>query len=206
MTLRVVGAGLGRTGTLSLKMALEQLLEGRCYHMIETFENPEHGEVWAAAAAGELPDWNTFLSNYVATVDWPACTFWKELSDANPDALVLLSVRADADAWWNSANATIFGAMRNGIAKGDPEDWRSQFIRDTFTPGYLDEATAKTAYERHNAFVRANAPAGRFLEYRAGSGWDPLCDALGIPVPDAPFPHVNTTEDFQQMFGGSTPA
>jgi hypothetical protein len=200
MTVRVVGAGLGRTGTLSLKVALEQLLGGRCYHMIETFEHPEQGEVWAGAAAGRLPDWNEFLADYVATVDWPACTFWREISDVNPDALVLLSVRESADAWWKSANATIFGAMRRGIEKGDPEDWRSEFIRDTFTPQYLDEAAAKAAYDRHNEYVRAHAPAGRLLEYRAGSGWAPICDALGLPVPAEPFPHVNTTEDFQRMF------
>jgi hypothetical protein len=205
MSLQVVGAGLGRTGTLSLKVALEQLLGGRCYHMIETFEHPEQGDVWASAAAGRLPDWNEFLADYVATVDWPACTYWQEIADANPDALVLLSVRDNADAWWKSANATIFGAMRRGIDKGDPEDWRSHFIRDTFTVDFLDEAAAKAAYDHHNQFVREHAPADRFLEYRAGSGWEPLCVALGVPVPDEPYPHVNTTEDFQNMFLDSGP-
>src|ERR1700756_2132881 len=112
MTLRVVGAGLGRPGTLSLKLALEQLLGGRCYHMIETFERPDDGPVWIAAHAGEAVDWDAFLAEYVATVDWPGCDFWEPLAAANPDALVLLSVRDSAAAWWKSASATIFEALQ----------------------------------------------------------------------------------------------
>jgi hypothetical protein len=205
MTLRVVGAGLGRTGTLSLKSALELLLDGPCYHMVETFEHPEHGEVWARAAAGDPPDWDKFLAHYVATVDWPACTYWRELADANPDALVLLSVRDSADAWWKSADATIFDGMRRGIVAGDPEDWRSEFIRDTFTPDFLDEPAAKAAYEQHNRTVRESLPADRLLEYRPGDGWEPICNRLGVAVPDEPFPHVNTTDDFRRMFHAGPP-
>src|SRR4029077_214821 len=91
MTLRVVGAGLGRTGTASLQLALPQLLDGRCYHMGETFGLPEDIPVWHAAVNGTAPDWNSFLAEFVAAVDWPACAFWSELADANPDAVVLLS-------------------------------------------------------------------------------------------------------------------
>src|SRR6266851_944861 len=123
MGLQVVGAGLGRTGTMSLKLALEQLLDGRCYHMFETFSRPDDGPVWVAASQGEMPDWNTFLTEYDAVVDWPACDFWQEMSDANPDALVLLSVRESADAWWKSADATIFQALQRTPAPGDPPFW-----------------------------------------------------------------------------------
>ena len=108
MTLRVVGAGLGRTGTHSLKLALEQVLGGPCYHMMETFDRPDDIPVWHAAVNGDPPDWSEFLAEYVATVDWPACAFWRELADENPDAVVLLSTRSSADAWWKSANDTIF--------------------------------------------------------------------------------------------------
>jgi len=93
MTLRVVGAGLGRTGTHSLKLALEQLLGGPCYHMSETFGRPDDIPVWHAAANGQMPDWRTFLVDYTAAVDWPACAFWRPLAEEFPDAIVLLSTR-----------------------------------------------------------------------------------------------------------------
>src|SRR5688572_21860928 len=113
MSLQVVGAGLGRTGTHSLKLALEHLLGGRCHHMIEVIQNPEQVPYWQSAAEGNMPDWNEVFKGYVASVDWPSSAFYKEISDAFPDAKVLLSTR-DAESWWNSANETIFaskGAM-----------------------------------------------------------------------------------------------
>src|SRR3954451_12294678 len=155
MSVQVVGAGLGRTGTMSLKVALEQLLGGRCYHMFETFERPDDGPVWVAASQGEMPDWNAFLKEYAAVVDWPACDFWREISDANPEAIVLLSVRESADAWWRSANATIFQAMRRFLeAGGDEIPWQAEFFRSRAAV-FLEEDTAKAYYEEHNARVRA---------------------------------------------------
>src|ERR1700731_2339994 len=100
MDLRVVGAGLGRTGTHSLKVAFEQLLGGPCYHMVEVLGRPDQRAVWASAARGEDIDWADFLSPYAATVDWPAAAFWKELSAAWPDAVIVLSTRKDAASWW----------------------------------------------------------------------------------------------------------
>ena len=201
MGLRVVGAGLGRTGTMSLKLALEQLLGGRCYHMFETFTRPDDGPVWVQAANGVMPDWNAFLAEYDAAVDWPACDFWRELSDADPDALVLLSVRESADAWWKSANATIFQVLQRTPPPDAPPFWQADFFGPRLST-FLDEDAAKAYYEQHNATVRATVRAtarpDRLLEYRSGSGWEPLCAALGVPVPDAPFPHTNTTEEFQQ--------
>lgn len=107
MSLKVVGAGLGRTGTLSLKHALERLLGQPCYHMAEVFEHPEHVPLWHAAARGELEDWSEIFGGYAAVVDWPAGSFWKEISAAYPDAIILLSTR-DAESWWESASSTIF--------------------------------------------------------------------------------------------------
>ena len=205
MGLQVVGAGLGRTGTMSLKLALEQLLDGRCYHMFETFSRPDDGPVWVAASQGEMPDWNAFLAEYDAVVDWPACDFWQEMSDANPDAIVLLSVRESADAWWKSANATIFQALRRMLEPSDEEHWQADFFSSRFAT-FLDEDAAKAYYEAHNAKVRATARPDRLVEYLAGSGWEPLCTALGVPVPDAPFPHTNTTEEFQQRLAGTDEA
>jgi hypothetical protein len=195
MALRVVGAGLGRTGTLSLKVALEQLLGAPCYHMAEVFTHPEHVPVWTAAARGDAVDWTGLMSGYAAAVDWPACAFWRELSALNPDAIVLLSTR-DAKSWWQSASSTIFPAAR-GVPASDP--WRAMWeaISATrFTTRLDDEGSAIAAFERHNASVRAEAPHARLVEWTASDGWAPLCRALGVAVPEAPFPRVNTREEF----------
>lgn len=205
MSIRVVGAGLGRTGTMSLKLALERMLGGRCYHMIEVFGRTDDAGVWRRAFDGDPPDWRVFLDDFRAVVDWPAVSFWREMSDAFPDALVLLSVR-DTDAWWASANGTIFDVMRHG-APSDPamlEWWEmTQRMMAAFSPDWTDRATATAAYERHNDDVRATVPPERLLEWQAADGWPPICAALDLPVPDEPFPHVNTTEDFRQMRHGS---
>ena len=205
MTLRVVGAGVGRTGTTSLKAALEQLLGGRCYHMFEVMDHPGHVSVWSAAAAGEPVDWDALYEGFTAAVDWPAASFWPELSTAYPDALVLLSTRASAEAWWKSADATIFQVMERPTPPG-MEEWRAmvdRVIGGRFTPDVHDREAAIAAYERHNARVRAEVPAERLLEWQPGDGWDPICARLGLPVPDAPFPHANTTDDFQAMLEGA---
>jgi hypothetical protein len=207
MALRVVGAGLGRTGTASLQLALQQLLDGRCYHMGETFGRPDDVPVWHAAATGTMPAWNQFLSEYVATVDWPACAFWRELSAANPDAVVLLSTRSSADAWWKSAHETIFQVHKREIPSEHADVMQAQLAMaeavfvNTFCSDWEDEDAAKRAYDDHNAAVRAGADPGRLLEWQPGDGWEPICAALGVPVPDDPFPHVNSTADFRAMIG-----
>ena len=111
MTLRVVGAGLGRTGTHSLKLALEPLLGGPSYHMIEVFGHVEHIPMWRDAALNKPVDWDTVFDGYVATVDWPGASVWEQIAAKYPDAIVLLSVRDSADAWWKSASNTIFLAI-----------------------------------------------------------------------------------------------
>jgi len=207
MALRVVGAGLGRTGTASLQLALQQLLDGRCYHMGETFGRPDDIPVWHAAVTGSSPDWHAFLAEFVATVDWPACAFWRELADANPDAIVLLSTRASADAWWKSAHDTIFQISKRELPPEAPPQFAAQIAMAadmfalTFTPGWEDETEAKRAYEAHNAAVRAAIDPARLVDWQPGDGWEPICAALGVPVPSDPFPHVNTTADFRAMTG-----
>lgn len=201
MSLRVVGAGLGRTGTLSLKGALEKLLGAPCYHMMEVFLHPEHASHWIAAGRGEMPDWDEVFKGYVAAVDWPPCAWWPEISAKYPDALVLLSTRDSSETWWNSANETIFA----GVDKAPPGPFREMvtgMFASRFTPNIRDKAAAIAAYERHNAAVRARVPKSRLLEYQPGDGWEPLCRALGVPVPNEPYPRVNTREEWAARAGG----
>jgi hypothetical protein len=202
MSLRVVGAGLPRTATRSLKDALERLLRGPCYHMAEVFGHLDHVPVWREALRGHIPDWSELLGGYVATVDWPASAFWKELVTANPEAIVLLSMRESPEVWWESVDATILE-----VARRDPEselaDWHRMFhellweewgLRD----GFHDGASALAAYDRHIDQVRSGVPAGRLVEWHPGDGWEPICHGLGVTVPSEPFPHVNTREDWER--------
>ena len=201
MTLRVVGAGLGRTGTHSLKIGLEQLLGGPCYHMLEVFGHPEHVPMWQRAVEGDSPDWDVLFDEYVAAVDWPVAAFWLELSERYPDAVVVLSVRDDAEAWWRSANATIFEAMHRDPPP-EMADWHRMavdMLRLRFTEQWEDRQAAMAQYQRHNDEVRATVSGDRLVEWRPADGWTPICRALGVPVPDQPFPHVNTTEEFRAM-------
>jgi hypothetical protein len=168
--------------------------------MAEVFAHPDDVPVWQAAAEGEQPDWSAFLADYRAAVDWPSAPFWGPIAEANPDALILLSVRDDAETWWNSAIHTIFDTSR-GLDMDSPfgQMWDA-ITRHTFTEHWLEPGPAMEAYERHNAEVRATAPADRLLEWRPGDGWEPICAALDLPVPEEPFPHSNSTEEFRTMW------
>ena len=205
MTLRVVGSGVGRTGTKSLKEALEILLGGPCYHMIEVFGHPDHSPQWHAAVQGEPVDWDALLDGYRAAVDWPAAACWKELAAANPDAVILHSERP-AEDWFRSASSTIFVGLSGSEGRRDdlPEPWFAMvdaMMRERFTPDFLDRDAAVAAYERWNADVKATADPSRLLVWKTGDGWEPICEALGVTVPDEPFPHTNTTEEFRKFAG-----
>jgi hypothetical protein len=196
--LRVVGAGLPRTGTRSLMEGLELLLGGRCYHMSKVFEHPEDVPTWRAAIRGDEIDWSAFPPDCVAAVDWPASAFWRELAAANPDAVIVLSTRASAAQWWESADATIFPVLRKEAQPGH-EDWHvmaGEMPAREIGPDWDDRAVAEAFYERYNERVRREAPADRLLEWRATDGWEPLCRALDLLVPDEPFPHVNTRQEW----------
>ncbi len=212
MSLRIVGAGLGRTGTMSLKNALEKLLGAPCHHMVELFTHPEQVKYWDSASRGVMPDWDEVFKGYAAMVDWPGCAYWPEISAKYPDAIVLLSTRDSAETWWKSANATIFQGINDVNAARPPgmEEWRNAVLRmfeSRFTSRIDDKASAIAAYEKHNAEVRRRVPKHRLLEYQPGMGWEPLCKALGVPVPSDPYPHVNTTEEFigRRAAGGGPP-
>jgi Sulfotransferase domain len=200
MPLLVIGAGFGRTGTLSLKLALDRLGLGPCHHMRELFLHPGQIPVWQAATDGAPVDWEALLAGYRSIVDWPGCHFWRELADRYPAARVILTVR-DPASWYRSASATIFRVVREKAPKDDPVA-RAQrrlartIVEQTFGGGTGDEALATGVLELHDAEVKRAIPAERLLVYDVGEGWGPLCSFLGVPVPDEPFPRANTTEEF----------
>lgn len=203
--MRVVGAGLGRTGTHSLKLALTRLLGAPCYHMEEVFSHLDHTAVWHAAYRGEQVDWDGILADYDAIVDWPGVGLWQQLADAYPDAVILLSTRKDAPTWLTSARATILDNSPENRLEDDPNlpgfAPMGRAMLDAWEPNWRDDAAAMAAYERHNETVRREAPPQRLLEWQPGDGWQPLCAALGLPEPDDEFPHSNSTQEFHERFG-----
>jgi hypothetical protein len=201
MELAVVGAGVGRTGTHSLKVALEQLLGAPCHHMLEILGDPSQIPAWIDAIEGRPADWSAMLASYRAIVDWPGGSFWPELSAAYPDALVLLSVR-DPEAWYRSATNTIFLTFDNMPPEVAPwMDAVRKLLRDRFSDRLDDPTAMMDAFVRHNDNVRANVPADRLLEWTPGDGWEPICERLMLPVPPEPFPVTNTTDEFREMIG-----
>jgi len=201
MKLKVVGAGLPRTGTHSLQVALAHLLDGRCYHMREIPGHPfDLGQGWNRALAGDTTDLDELLDGYVATVDWPASMFWRELSEANPDALILLSVRDGPETWWQSVDATVLPVARRALEPGWTEGRGLLELLERFagTKEWDDPETMMVAYERHNAAVRKSAPSGQLLEWRATEGWELIYHALRLPIPEIPFPWTNRRSEWTQ--------
>jgi Sulfotransferase domain len=216
---KVIGAGFGRTGTWSLKAAFEELGFGPCYHMTEVFAHPGHADFWSSAWRGEPVDWEGVLGDYEATVDWPACTFYEELMERHPEAKVLLSVR-DPEPWYESTRNTIYelsmllersptSRMIFGLISflvfGGFAGGRSNMVNDliwdgTFDGRFEDKAYAIEVFERHNEEVKLRVPPERLLVYEVREGWEPLCEFLGVPKPEEPFPRLN---DAAQMRRGT---
>ncbi len=193
--LRVVGAGLGRTGTNSLMTALEMILPGECHHMYKVFVNDE-GELWRDIGRGQTNRLAEAMTDYVAAVDWPSSAYWEELAALYPDALILLSARESGEKWFKSASDTIFPSLA-GAPDGPWKEMVTDLLVEKFAGGDLtDKDACIAAYEAHNAYVRKNADPARLLDWQAGDGWEPICERLGLSVPSEPFPHTNSTEDF----------
>ncbi len=195
MGLKLVGAGLGRTGTLSIKLALEQLGFGPCYHMAELFMHPTHAALWADAADGHA-EWEAIFGAYASTVDYPGCTFWRDLVRLYPDAKVLLSVR-DARSWFDSTQETIFSERSTRSLQDSPlKAFFDKTVWQGFRERIHDREFMIDYFTRHNAEVERTIPPERLLVYEAAQGWEPLCAFLGVPVPDKPFPRVNSREQY----------
>ncbi len=202
MALKIVGAGFGRTGTNSLKLALEQLGFGPCHHMFEVRDNPRQLPFWQAAARGEAMDWDEVFAEYNACVDWPSALFWREIADHFTSAKVLLSVRP-AESWFKSVHATIYPSMmkRAGDPPGVNKDRRDMayeiVVNKTFDGRLEDKAHAIAVFEAHIAEVQRTIVPERLLTFDVAEGWEPLCAFLEVPVPETPFPRTNSTEEFR---------
>lgn len=212
--MKVIGAGLPRTGTLSQKVALEMLGFGPCYHMVNVWEDLE-GETtrWRQVLEGRLSA-DAILDGKQSTVDWPASYHYRHLMEIYPEAKVLLSVR-DGDAWVRSMRQTIWGVIYgDGLIRHMSDAWRSvdprweaymelmtemwrlrELIHDAETTG--EEMSA--GMERYNEEVIKTVPSDRLLVWSPGDGWEPLCEFLEVPVPEAEFPRVNDTQHFGEV-------
>jgi hypothetical protein len=206
MTLKVIGAGFGRTGTMSMKQALERLGFGPCHHMEEVFANPDQVSYWEAAARGESVDWNEVFRNYNSAVDWPSAHFWRELTDFYPDAKVLLTSRS-SESWWASFSETIGKVLNMSDEIPNPHLARvtrmahELIANQTFNGKMLDRDVAIAAYEQRIADVKAKIPADRLLMFNFADGWAPLCEFLGCEIPEGEFPRSNSIKEFWQHFG-----
>jgi hypothetical protein len=207
MALEVIGAGFGRTGTLSLKVALEKLGFSKCHHMQEVLPNRKQLAAWHAIAHGAKPDWDDVFEGFAASCDWPSCTYFEELMEHYPDAKVVLTVR-DPERWHASAMETIYPTTNEAPA------WLSWVVPPfrklvelthagiwggTFDGRFPDRAHAVRVFEAHNERVKRVVPPERLLVFRATDGWEPLCEFLGVPVPEGPYPHVNEARDIRRV-------
>lgn len=215
MTIRVIGAGIGRTGTASLKLALEQLGFAKCYHMDEVGPNPAHVPLWLDAAAGKPVDWDALFAGYQAAVDLPTYAFYTELMAHYPDAKVILTVR-EPEAWYKSAAQTIFRLpppplmpLLRLLALFSPklklltnlEPVARKVGVEYFFKHDLSKANVINVFNQHNETVQRSVPPDRLLVYDVKQGWEPLCAFLDVPVPDSPFPHQNTRQEFVSRRG-----
>ena len=203
MALQIVGAALGRTGTNSLKLALEQLGFGPCHHMYEVRDHPEQLPYWQAAARGELPDWDQVFADYKSCVDWPSARYWREISAHYPDAKVLLTLR-DAESWFASVHATIYPSIVSWPTR-EPGHFRDMLdmaqetiVKQTIDGRLDDRDLALAVYRAHEEEVRRTIAPERLLAYGVSEGWEPLCAFLEVPIPDTPFPRTNTSEEFRK--------
>lgn len=212
MSLKVIGSGLGRTGTHSLKLALEQLGFGKCYHMAELFEHPEGLVHFKKAERDEDPDWDTLFQDYQSAVDYPVARYYKRLMQKYPDAKIIHTIR-EPESWYQSASQTIIWASKPSLGrilklmiklpfspmlrKQMPIlKFNGKLIDLEFGKDYKNKEEVIRRYNLHNENVLRTVPKEKLLVFNAKEGWEPLCDFLGVPVPDVPFPESNKRDEF----------
>jgi hypothetical protein len=198
MSLSIVGAGLGRTGTASLKVALEKLGLGKCHHMSAVFGSPEQIALWGAAADGK-PDWDAIFNGYGCAVDFPTAAFWREVAAHYPKAKVILSLR-EPEKWVESTQETILSPQFAPAMLNMPFAPVVKNVVWRFFDGRIhDRAHLLAVFNRHTEEVRRAIPKDRLLVFEAKDGWAPLCAFLGVPVPAEPFPRVNSKAEMKPM-------
>lgn len=207
MALKVIGAGFGRTGTMSLKVALERLGFVKTHHMDEVLPSKTQRACWHDIATGKPANWDAVFEGYEASVDFPSSTYYNELSAHFPDAKIVLTVR-DADRWYVSARDTIYAfgkALPAWLQTAVPvlrtiREMVDGAIWDRVFHGrFEDEAYAKQVFRDYIEQVKRDVPAEKLLVFEVKQGWEPLCAFLDCDVPDTPFPHVNDTASFKKM-------
>ncbi|MDT8345566.1 MAG: sulfotransferase [Thermohalobaculum sp.] len=197
MALDVIGAGFGRTGTESMKQALEHLGFRRCHHMHEVLADEAQIAAWRAIAAGGPPDWPRVFEGFRAAVDWPSAFFWRDLAAAYPQAKVILTVRS-AESWYRSFSSTILAYLKRARETGDVDSVGYRLIADRVFGGRAgDPEHAMAVFERNTRAVIEAIPPERLLVYTLGEGWEPLCRFLGCEVPAEPYPRSNATAEFR---------
>ena len=207
MSLSVINAGFGRTGTMSIKMALEKLGLGPCHHMEEVIKNPSQLSHWEKAANGEEVNWDDVFQGYKSAVDWPSAHYWKELAEFYPESKVLLSVRP-AELWWDSYSSTIekLLKMKDEITEEYPRSVMTMadkiITQQTFGNSSENKDLVLAAFQNRINEVKDVIPENRLLIYQVTDGWLPLCDFLGVPIPKCDFPRSNNKVEFWEVFGG----
>ena len=205
MALKVIGAGVGRTGTYSLKLAINQLELGPCHHMEEVLHNmPVHVPLWSAAVAGE-PDWLQIYDGYQSAVDWPTACFFRELVREYPSAKFILTQR-DPERWADSFGATIYKLLA-GRDQAPQEmrawlDMAGDVIAKTGFPPNLDRDGLIKAFIAHNDAVKETIPASQLLVFEVKRGWEPPCTFLDAPIPAEEFPRTNDRGEFWDRVDG----
>lgn len=192
MALKVIGAGFGRTGTTSMKTALEILELGPCHHMSEVNRGPEQKAMWRSVVRERAPSWDEVYANYQSAVDWPTAYYWRELSEHFPSAKVILTLR-DAEGWYESMVSTIFRVIKSST---DTDSLGVALLREKVFKNNLERDHAIATFEANTAAVQAALPPERLLTYRIGEGWEPLCQFLGKDLPSVPYPRSNSREEF----------
>jgi hypothetical protein len=211
----VIGAGLGRTGTATLKKALEILGFGPTYHMYEVIKNSRAKEwlkVTQDPSNSALLDSLLAGSGYRSSCDFPSASFWKEQMQLYPDAKVVLTTR-DPEKWYESCTNTIFRFQRDhpasnlglqivgwlGLPTAGFRDMTDALIRDKTFRGDWSKENVIKCFKAHNKNVLETCPKEKLFVFEVSQGWEPLCKFLDVPVPNEPFPHVNDTKEFQQL-------
>jgi hypothetical protein len=200
MALDVIGAGFGRTGTLSLKLALERLRYGPCYHMEEIIRDPAKIDDWMNVTRSSPPNWDGVFDGYRTCVDWPAATYWRDLAAYYPEAKIILSVR-DPEDWFESTQKTIFNAEMVATLPPPMREMIDLTVFSLFDGQINDRSRCIEVYQRHFEAVINSPRPERLLLFRASDGWGPLCDFLGCPVPVEPYPRTNDADEFRRVAG-----